>query len=398
MSRKNIFILVAVLVMLVGGGFLFVTNTPAARVERELKLANKYLQEVKYQEAILAFQKVISIEPKNIPARLGLGQAYVATSDMVKAETVLKEVLEIEPDNIPAREALVSVYLKQGKIDEADAVFKDISRIDPKRDVAKMVADIKLAKTLADSKQNYALGVKQMDDKKYLDAVDSFKKVIKEDTDRYPDAQTKIDSCQKSYVQENVQKAKDAADQQQYDSALSFLELALKVDPNNQEVLKLKSDYTAALEQQKAIDQPSSRLQALGEGRIPEVPFGVGTPIGTILAQLGAPDKKEVLNYEGTARYYHYGNVSYLTYELDKNENDAKVTSIMVSAGSVAPYGVKVGEMTLSQVQELLGVQKLWHDTEGTDWGLTYVVGKYEVYFFAKTETSPVYECFLKYH
>ena len=63
----------AVLVLLIGGGVAYATNTPTARADRELKLANKYLQEGKYQEAILAFQKVIEIEPKKHSSQIGVG-------------------------------------------------------------------------------------------------------------------------------------------------------------------------------------------------------------------------------------------------------------------------------------------------------------------------------------
>ena len=111
--------------------------TPSARVDHQLNLGNKYLQEGKYQEAILAFQKVIQIEPKNIPARLGLGHVYVATSDFAKAETVLKEVIVIDQKNILARVDLFNVYLKEGNLDKADIILKEITTLDPIKDTTR---------------------------------------------------------------------------------------------------------------------------------------------------------------------------------------------------------------------------------------------------------------------
>lgn len=54
-SKKLVIIAVAVLVLFIGGGVAYATNTPTARAERQLNLGNKYLQDGKYQEAILAF-------------------------------------------------------------------------------------------------------------------------------------------------------------------------------------------------------------------------------------------------------------------------------------------------------------------------------------------------------
>lgn len=142
-SKRVILIIASVLVLLIGGGVSYATNTPSARADRQLNLGNKYLQEGKYQEAILAFEKVIQIEPKNISARLGLGQAYIATKEFVKAETVLKEVIGIDPNNIQAREDLFKAYLTEGNLDEANAILEEISKIEPNKDISTMRDELK---------------------------------------------------------------------------------------------------------------------------------------------------------------------------------------------------------------------------------------------------------------
>lgn len=126
LSKKLIIIIAAVLLFLIGGGVVFVTAIPEARAKQQIDLGNKYLQEGKYQEAILAFQKVIQIDPKNIPARLGLGKAYIATKEYDKAETVLKEVICIDQNNIQAREDLFQIYLIENKFDEANLMLQEI--------------------------------------------------------------------------------------------------------------------------------------------------------------------------------------------------------------------------------------------------------------------------------
>lgn len=59
--KKKTIIAMCVLLFLIGGGVFYATNTLTARSDRQLNLGNKYLQDGKYQEAILAFQKVIEI-------------------------------------------------------------------------------------------------------------------------------------------------------------------------------------------------------------------------------------------------------------------------------------------------------------------------------------------------
>lgn len=255
LSKKVVIISVAVLVLLIGGGVVYAMNTPTARADRQLNLGNKYLQEGKYQEAILAFQEVINIEPKNIPARLGLGKAYVATKEFAKAEALLKEVIGIDKNNIPARQELFNVYMNENKLDDANAILKEMTTIDPKVDTKQLNADLNSAKAISASKASYDQGVKQMGDKQYLKAVDSFQKVIKEDTERYADAQNKIVDCKKSFVDTTLQKAKDAASNEDYQIALDILDQVLKFDPNNQDAMNLKSDYEKVIADKKAAEE-----------------------------------------------------------------------------------------------------------------------------------------------
>ncbi|KGK91390.1 hypothetical protein DP73_03745 [Desulfosporosinus sp. HMP52] len=251
LSKKFIIIIATILVLIIGGGAVYATNTPTAIAERQLKLGNKYLQEGKYQEAILAFQKVIEIEPKNIPARLGLGKAYIAAKEYSKAEAVLKEVISLDKYNIPARQDLFNLYMKEKKLDDANSILQEITTIDPKADTKQLDSELESAKSINASKASYDQGVKQMNDKLYLEAVDSLQKVINEDTERYSDAQTKIGDCKKTFVDVTLLKAKDAGSNKDYPIALDLLDQVLKVDPNNQDASKLKDDYSNAQQEEK---------------------------------------------------------------------------------------------------------------------------------------------------
>ena len=265
LSKKLIIIITTVLVLIIGGGVAYATNTPTARADRELKLANKYLQDGKYQEAILAFQKVIEIEPKNIPARLGLGKVYVATKEFTKAETVLKEVIQIDANNIPAREDLLKVYLKESNLNSANTILQEMVKIDPNKDVKQFNSDLESAKAINASKVCYDQGVQQMNGKLYLESMTSFQKVIKEDTERYADAQQKIKDAKPAYIAQQLQTATDLVTATKYDEAIKVLDELLKIDAINADAIKLKDQCNQALAKVKADADAKSAL-AKAEG------------------------------------------------------------------------------------------------------------------------------------
>lgn len=55
-----------------------------------LQLADRYLKEMNYEQAIMEFQKILEIDPKNVEAYLGLSEAYEKLGDSGKAIEVLE--------------------------------------------------------------------------------------------------------------------------------------------------------------------------------------------------------------------------------------------------------------------------------------------------------------------
>jgi len=80
-----------------------------------MKLANKYLEDGEYEEAELALLKVISVEPKNIEARIQLAKAYTAEKKYDKAEQTLKDAAAIDVNDPAPKEELAELYILQGK-------------------------------------------------------------------------------------------------------------------------------------------------------------------------------------------------------------------------------------------------------------------------------------------
>lgn len=251
MKRKIAITSITIIILLLFSGIVYSYNTPEHKFERQLKLGNKYLMEQNYKEAIIAFTKAIMIEPKSIEGRLGLATAFIATKKLDNAEKVLKEVLEIDANNLEAMEYLVEIYIEQNKIEEAEKLLQQILAIDPNKDVDVITDEINLLKQLKVSEEHYNTALKLMDDKKYIEAIGFFNKVIPKDTDRYSDSQTKSIECKNMYINENLKKAKTEAQNQNFKVAINYLDLILKLDPTNSEAQKLKIDYTESIKKQQ---------------------------------------------------------------------------------------------------------------------------------------------------
>ena len=71
------------------------------QITEQLELGRKYLAEQNYEEAIIAFNKVIELEPQNKAAYLGLADAYIENSQIDEAITILENIHEtISGDDI----------------------------------------------------------------------------------------------------------------------------------------------------------------------------------------------------------------------------------------------------------------------------------------------------------
>ena len=116
---KIIIGLVAVLLFISILTFVTVRGEQQSRTKKQVELGNKYLSEGKYKEAILAFEKAISIDKRNVDARVGAARAYVAVNELKKAEKILEEGIEYTDKEKILYLELSSVYIKDNRIEDA---------------------------------------------------------------------------------------------------------------------------------------------------------------------------------------------------------------------------------------------------------------------------------------
>lgn len=165
-----------------------------------------------------------------VPASV-YGYSYNSYKTNLKhAETLLSE--EQYDDSVTA-----FLSLKSSKFSNDDIDFID--------------SKVQLASELKQSKEDFDTAVKLFDEKKYIEAIDSFKNVKESDKERYVQAQEKIKEASNLYITENIAKAKEEAANNKYDNAVGFLDTVLKFDQNNEEAASLKDKYNKEIQRIK---------------------------------------------------------------------------------------------------------------------------------------------------
>ncbi|UNC91115.1 zinc ribbon domain-containing protein [Candidatus Contubernalis alkaliaceticus] len=138
-KTKPVFILIAALIIIplvfLAARTAVTTGTQKA-IEDKLALAEKYLFDEEYDQAILAYREVIDIVPKEERAYTGLAKVYTVQDDYESAEEVLIEGIQIVEQTIPLRRNLADIYVIQGKYEEAKAHYLVILEEDENEQLA----------------------------------------------------------------------------------------------------------------------------------------------------------------------------------------------------------------------------------------------------------------------
>ena len=133
-KRPPILPIVAAVAITAAAGIGIVAATKAVAEQREeeqrqnerrelreqLKMAERYLEEMDYEQAVVAYQAAIEIDPKNIDAYLGLAEAYIGLNDYESAIDALQSGAdETENDDI------------QERLEELEELWSDVVNLLP---------------------------------------------------------------------------------------------------------------------------------------------------------------------------------------------------------------------------------------------------------------------------
>ena len=110
-KRNGLIGIIIVVTVLITALIAGIYNIPANRISRHLDLGAHYLEEKDYEQAIVEFEQVISIDPMRVDAYLGKAQAYKGIGDYDNAIKVLYEVSDLRTDNFEVTAAMRQTYL-----------------------------------------------------------------------------------------------------------------------------------------------------------------------------------------------------------------------------------------------------------------------------------------------
>ncbi|MBD5642609.1 tetratricopeptide repeat protein [Clostridium botulinum] len=139
-------------------------------------------------------------------------------------------------------------YMASKEYDKAIILFE--RSLNYKKD-PEIEKNISLANKLREVKIVYDNGIRLMNDKKYLEAIEEFKTINKDSLKWYSDSQQKIQQCKKEFIAQNIKLANDSAKLNEYDKANKYLDDILKLDSNNLAAKNLKNRFAKAVKEEK---------------------------------------------------------------------------------------------------------------------------------------------------
>ncbi len=135
-----------ILIAVIAG--IAVYNTPANRLSRQMDLGNKYLEEGSYEQAVIAFDLAIAIDPMSAEAYIGKAGAYVGMNDYAQAAEVYQTAFAAVPESAALKDAAevfyrdyAQEYVDSGDLEQAAAVYKEALRIIPDSETIKDMAE-----------------------------------------------------------------------------------------------------------------------------------------------------------------------------------------------------------------------------------------------------------------
>ena len=122
-KRKiNPLAIVAVILLVLATGMLFLICAPGPRMKWALSMGEKYLTECDYTQAVTMFSRAIRVDARSEPAYLGRAEAYIQLNQPAAAVEDLTFVIdELTTDDADVYIQRAEAYTMQGNTDAAQA-------------------------------------------------------------------------------------------------------------------------------------------------------------------------------------------------------------------------------------------------------------------------------------
>lgn len=149
MKRMKYIILALVLLLCsCGQSGTIVEEDDTTAWQKQYDLGVRYLSEGNYEEAVIAFTAAIEIDPKQAPAYVGRGDAYIGSGETVEnlaaAQADYEKAIELDETNANAYLGLADVYIRRGDSEKARQILKDaLERLGSSGEIESKLAEIR---------------------------------------------------------------------------------------------------------------------------------------------------------------------------------------------------------------------------------------------------------------
>jgi tetratricopeptide (TPR) repeat protein len=221
----------------------------------------------------------------------------------------------------------VNQLVEKGKYEEALSICQDLLNEFRYRNNTKQINEIvsklkPLIKEVEKSKKSFTSGIAYFNAKLYIKAYDTLSQVIEEDIENYKVAKPITIECKDMILSDSIKSAKEKEFEQDYRTAISFVDRALVYYPDNEELLSLKENYLIHFEEQIDKEELEAKLKkAEEEADAKALAKTKGVYIGMTMEQVlgsswGEPKDKNITiteNYRDEQWVYSGGNYLYFT-------------------------------------------------------------------------------------
>lgn len=128
-KRKMLLAGTVILCLIVVGIIILMLNNDGRRLNRQLQLGQKYLEEMDYEHAVVAFNEAIAIDPVNIDAYLGLADAYFKLGEYEDSLACVDRLLELDSGNAQIKPILIDCLNEYIKILEEEELYDEIKAL-----------------------------------------------------------------------------------------------------------------------------------------------------------------------------------------------------------------------------------------------------------------------------
>jgi tetratricopeptide (TPR) repeat protein len=126
-NRYIVFVVMAVLAIVLIG----CTRNPEAAKRKYVESGMKYMEQKKYDSAVIQFKKALQVDPRYAEAHYQLATAELDLQHFPEAYTELSQAVEIDPNHIKARLALGSLLMAAHQFPKAEEQARYVVEHDP---------------------------------------------------------------------------------------------------------------------------------------------------------------------------------------------------------------------------------------------------------------------------